>query len=30
MIQFLSDKWPELLIVTGLAAQVLAVLVPWI
>jgi hypothetical protein len=30
MLQFLEEKWPELLIVAGLGAQLLAVLVPWL
>lgn len=29
MRHFFEEKWPELLIVTGIGAQLLAVLVPW-
>ena len=29
MMNFFEEKWPELLIVTGVGAQLLAVIVPW-
>lgn len=30
MLQFSKDKWPELLIVVGLVAELLAIIAPWL
>lgn len=30
MFDFIEEKWPELLIVTGLGAQLVAVIVRWL
>lgn len=30
MLQFLEDKWPELLIAVGLAVELIAIAAPWL